>query len=50
MSVMPDFGYQQDNYILDRSSEQNKWKLISKILNDNIKFGWLINYIKLSKL
>lgn len=50
MSIMPDFGYQQDNYILQKGDSQNKWKLLSELLQDQNKFGWLVNHIKLSKL
>lgn len=50
MSVLPNFGYQEDNYILNRGEASNKWKLLSEILNDNNKFGWLVNHIKLTKL
>lgn len=50
MTVLPDFGYQQDNYILDQEDQTSKWKLISKLIEDKGKFQWLMNYIKMKML
>jgi hypothetical protein len=52
MTVMPDFGYGQDNYILQKeeSSSKNNWLLLSELLNNPEKFSWLMNYIKLKGL
>lgn len=49
MSVMPDFGYAEDNYLID-SVNNNKWKTISSLLGDNERFSWLMNFIQLSKI
>jgi hypothetical protein len=50
MSVLPDFGYNQDNYILDHHESKNKWKLLTGLLGDSNKFEWLMGVIKLRKL
>lgn len=50
MSVLPDFGYAEDNYILERGSFANKWELLTELLNDSDKYAWLINQIKLRAL
>lgn len=52
MTVMPDFGYGQDNYILqkDENSSKDNWLLLSELLNNSEKFSWLMNYIKLKGL
>lgn len=49
MSVMPDFGYAEDNYLIDNDNN-NKWKTICSLIGDNERFSWLMNYIQLSKL
>lgn len=46
---MPDFGYAEDNYLIDNDNS-NKWKTISSLIGDNERFSWLMNYIQLSKL
>lgn len=46
---MPDFGYNEDNYILS-GHNSNKWKLLVGILNDQEKFKWLMSYIKVQQL
>lgn len=52
MTIMPDFGYGQDNYILqkDENSSKDNWLLLSELLNNSEKFSWLMNYIKLKGL
>ena len=50
MEVLPDFGYGNDNYILDHLGSQNKWKTMIGLLNDKSKFEWLMKYVKLKKL
>ena len=48
---MPDFGYSQDNYLLDRFAEgDDKWKTLSLLIRSGEKFGWLSNFIKVAKL
>ena len=50
MGVLPDFGYDQDNYILDQHESQNKWRLLTGLIGDNEKFSWLMGYIKIQQL
>ena len=51
MSVLPDFGYGIDNYLLDKNhNSQNNWLFLSKIMENPEKFGWLMNYMKLKKI
>ena len=50
MSMMPDFGYQEDNYILNEKNDEgeDKWKLLSRlVIGKEDKFGWLMNFIKM---
>ena len=49
---MPDFGYGEDNYILEKeeSSVKNNWLLLTELLNNPEKFAWLMNYVKLKSL
>jgi hypothetical protein len=49
LQVLPDFGYQELNYLID-SNHGNKWRVISGLLGDKARFSWLMNYIQLSKL
>ena len=48
---MPDFGYQDDNYLIDRGEEgSSKWKVFTDLLEDSKRFGWLMNFIMYKKL
>jgi hypothetical protein len=48
---MPDFGYQDDNYLIDRGEEgYSKWKVFTDLLEDSKRFGWLMNFIMYKKL
>lgn len=48
MGILPDFGYQEDNYILDHQNDaENKWKLLTGLFGDTKKFEWLMSYISL---
>ena len=46
MGVLPDFGYDTDNYILDQHDSMNKWRLLTGLIGDGEKFSWLMGYIK----
>jgi hypothetical protein len=35
LSVLPDFGYAEDNYILPHHDSQNKWRMLTGLLGDN---------------
>lgn len=48
MSALPDFGYGEDNYILDCLSNQDKD--LTALIGSSEKFTWLMNYIKLQTL
>jgi len=51
MSVMPDFGYLSDNYILEKDETQKRnWELLSCLLHNKDRFTWLLNFIKLQKM
>jgi hypothetical protein len=50
MSMLPDFGYQEDNYILNEKSNEGEdnWRLLSRlVIGKEDKFGWLMNFIKM---
>ena len=49
-SVLPDFGYMQDNYIIDRGFNQSSWKRVSELIGNKDKFQWLMNYIRVKTL
>lgn len=48
MTVMPDFGYGEDNYILNKqaNSDKNNWLVLTELLQNTEKFSRLINHIK----
>lgn len=51
MSVLPDFGYGRDNYILNQqTSHKGDWNMFYKYLSNPDKFQWLMNYIKLKQI
>jgi len=48
--MMPDFGYQEDNYILNERNDESEdnWKFLSRfVIGKEEKFGWLVNFIKM---
>jgi hypothetical protein len=49
-TVLPDFGYAGDNYILEREEATNKWSLLTELLGNNEKYQWLIEQIKVRML
>jgi hypothetical protein len=49
-SVLPDFGYMQDNYLIDRERNFSNWKRVSELIENKGKFEWLMNYIKMKSL
>ena len=49
LSVMPDFGYGEDNYLINAESK-NKWKMLTGLLGDSKRFAWLMNFLLLNKL
>ena len=50
MGVLPDFGYDTDNYILEQHDSMNKWRLLTGLIGDGEKFSWLMGYIKVQQL
>lgn len=48
--VLPDFGYSQDNYLIDRSNSNNKWKVLLGLIGDQNRFEYLMQFITLAKL
>jgi hypothetical protein len=49
LSGMPDFGYAEDNYILQENTT-DKWKHLIGIIGDNQKFEWLMGYIRMTQM
>ena len=48
MEVCPDFGYEGDNYFLEKDEEAPRnWKLITEIISSKRKHEWLRNHIEL---
>ena len=54
LDIMPDFGYAEDNYILNRDDNDktttNKWQLLTGLLGNPKRFSRLMNFMKLQKL
>lgn len=51
MTVLPDFGYAEDNYIIPKGDEvSNKWDVLTNLLHNNDKYTWLLSQIKLRTL
>ena len=45
MEVCPDFGYEGDNYFLEKDEEAPRnWKLITEIISSKRKHEWLRNF------
>ena len=45
MSVMPDFGYAEDNFVLEKMEAPRNWKLLTDIIYNKDKYEWLRNHI-----
>ena len=51
MSCLPDFGYEEDNFILDRGPDAPKsWRLLTDFVWNKEKYQWLQNHLILRKL
>ena len=51
MTVIPDFGYNNDNFLLDRGQEAPRnWKLLTDFIWNQEKYEWLTNHIQLREL
>ena len=51
MQTMPDFGYDGDNFVIDRSEEAPRnWKLLTDFVYNKDKYEWLQNHLTLRKL
>ena len=51
MAVIPDFGYNNDNFLLDRGQEAPRnWKLLTDFIWNQEKYEWLTNHIQLREL
>lgn len=49
MGILPDFGYAEDNYILEQFEKKDKWQYLTGIIGNSTKFEWLIGFIKMSQ-
>ena len=49
MQVMPDFGYEGDNFVFEQEGARN-WKLLTDLIYDKDKYEWLRNHIKLRQI
>ena len=47
MQVMPDFGYEGDNFVLERTEAPRNWKLLTDVIYNKDKYEWLRNHIQL---
>ena len=51
MQTMPDFGYEGDNFIIERSEEAPKnWKLLTDFVYNKDKYEWLQNHLTLRSI
>jgi hypothetical protein len=49
LEVVPDFGYEADNFCIQREGG-NGWQVLLGLLGNKDRYQWLMNYIKVSKL
>ena len=48
---MPDFGYNDDNFVIERASDAPRnWKLLTDFVYNKKKYEWLQNHLMLRKL
>ena len=51
MKGLPDFGYEEDNFVLDRHPDAPRnWKLLTDFVWNRDKYMWLQNHLALRKL
>ena len=51
MEVCPDFGYEGDNFLIEREEGSPKnWKLMSEVISSKRKHEWLRNHIELRNI
>ncbi len=51
MQTMPDFGYGEDNFVIERSSDAPRnWNLLMDFIYNKDKYEWLQNHLTLRKI
>lgn len=51
MTTMPDFGYDGDNFVIERSQDAPRnWKLLTDFVYNKDKYEWLQNHLTLRKI
>ena len=51
MQTMPDFGYDGDNFVIDRDEEAPRnWRLLTDFVYNKDKYEWLQNHLFLRKI
>ena len=51
MSTMPDFGYEGDNFVIERSNDAPRnWRLLTDFVYNKDKYEWLQNHLTLRKI
>lgn len=51
MQTMPDFGYEGDNFVIERSQDAPRnWKLLTDFIYNKDKYEWLQNHLTLRKI
>jgi len=51
MQTMPDFGYGDDNFVIERASDAPRnWKLLTDFVYNKDKYEWLQNHLTLRKI
>ena len=41
MSVIPDFGYEEDNFLLEKAEAPRNWRLLTDLIYNKDKYEWL---------
>ena len=51
MQTMPDFGYDGDNFVIERSEDAPRnWKLLTDFVYNKDKYEWLQNHLLLRRI
>ena len=51
MQAMPDFGYDGDNFVIERAEDAPRnWKLLTDFVYNKDKYEWLQNHLTLRKI
>lgn len=50
LEVVPDFGYEGDNFVIEEKQGHNGWNTLTQLIGKPERYQWLMNHIQLNRL